>query len=76
MPYVSELRSTDNDMIRNLATTYENNGAILMEAMKENILGKFLLSFDMVSRPADDLIDAIKEIRSNTENLEYSLNLK
>lgn len=79
LPFVKELKSDNNQMIENLVGTYEINSSMLSEAMKENrfyeIFSSLLLDIPIIGRKADDLINAIKEIKSNTENLDYNLKI-
>lgn len=68
-PYVIQLGSEDREMFGTLATVYEGNEALLSAAMKENFLASVLLSMSfnipLFGRSADDLIDAIRQVRSN-----------
>jgi hypothetical protein len=79
LPFVKDLKSDDNQMIENLVSTYEINGSVLSEAMKDNFLyeifSSLLLNMPIIGRKADNLINAIKGIKSNSENLDYSLHL-
>lgn len=79
LPFVKNLRADENPMIKTLLETYEHNNSVLHEAMKENflydMLASVLLDVASTGRKADDLINAIKEIKSNTENLEYTLTI-
>ena len=79
LPFVKNLRVNEHPMIKTLVETYEHNTSVLHEAMKENflyeMLASVLLDVPAMGRKADDLINAIKEIKSNTENLEYTLTI-
>ncbi|MFC0772889.1 hypothetical protein [Terrimonas alba] len=74
-----KFETDENPMIKTLVETYEHNNSVLHEAMKENflydMLASVLLDVPSTGRKADDLINAIKEIKSNTENLEYTLKI-
>jgi hypothetical protein len=47
----------------------------MKEGFLGQVIGSILLDVPVFGRTADDLIDVIKQIRSNAENIEYSLKL-
>jgi len=77
LPYVNQLKSEDPELFGNLVTTFEGNISTMSEAMKESSLYNILLNifsnFPAFGRSANDLIDALKQIQSNTMNLENAL---
>ena len=77
LPYVAQLKSEDHELFGNLVTTFEGNISTMSEAMKESSLYNILLNifsnFPAFGRSANDLIDALKQIQSNTMNLENAL---
>ena len=77
LPYVTQLKSEDPELFGNLVTTFEGNISTMSEAMKEsslyNILLNIFTNFPAFGRSANDLIDALKQIQSNTMNLENAL---
>ena len=77
LPYVAQLKSEDHELFGNLVTTFEGNISTMSEAMKESSLYNILLNIftdiPAFGRSANDLIDALKQIQSNTMNLENAL---
>jgi len=77
LPYVTQLKAEDPELFGNLVTTFEGNISTMSEAMKEsslyNILLNIFTNFPAFGRSANDLIDALKQIQSNTMNLENAL---
>src|SRR5690606_26618096 len=79
MPYLEKLAANDSELFQPLIDKYRENGDKLNEAMKENflsrLLGSILLDIPLITRSADDLVYAIKEIKANSENIENSLSI-
>lgn len=77
LPFVQEIDAAGNPMLAGFVRTYAENGALLEEAMQEGWLAGFFIGLysDMpfVGRRADDLIEAIRQVRGNAENLELFL---
>lgn len=79
LPFLEELTADDPELFQPLVLKYKENTKVLIDATQENDLAEWLanifFNLPMFSRSADDLISAIKEIRANIENMEYTLSL-
>jgi hypothetical protein len=79
IPFMDRLATLDPEIFESLVRRYKENQEILNEAMKEYFLNQlfwnWLLNSLFMGRKADDLIKALNQIRSNAENIEYSLKL-
>ena len=79
MPHVKELEHIDEEIFATHVTRFETNRAFMQEAMRERglltWLGDTYMEFFFRGRSSDDLVAVIKDIRSNLENLHYSLKI-
>jgi hypothetical protein len=76
-PFISPLISEDKELYEEIVRKYESNDNELSEAMKDNYLFESLFNFSIklpfMSRSADDLIEVIRQINSNVQNLDYAI---
>lgn len=79
MPHIHALKSIDEEMFAAQADSFEINRKVMEKAMKERVswawLGETYMSTFFRGRSADDLIAAIKDIRSNIGNIHYSITI-
>ena len=77
IPFVKELRKEDIELFDKYIINFENNKTKLDEACQEYWLAelaiKLLTDTYFWGRSADDLIEVIKDIKTNAENISYSL---
>lgn len=78
-PFLEDLARQDPERFGNFVATYRENGLLLDAAMQENnfarIAGSLLFGFKPMARRANDLVDAIRQVKLNAENFETSLAL-
>ena len=79
IPFVKELRKDDLELFDKYIKIFENDKARLDEACQEYWLAeltiKLLTDTYFWGRSADDLIEVIKDIKTNTENINYTLKI-
>ena len=76
-PHVLSLKLEESALFGNLVSTYESNSKAMSEAMKDNFLHDLLLNITLDlpfwGRSANDLIEVLRQIHSNSVNLVNAL---
>lgn len=79
IPFVSDLENEDFELFRNYVSLFVVNKSRLDEAKEDYWLADVVASMFshtyFFGRSADDLIQVLKDIKTNTENIVYSLKI-